>query len=62
MITRIAWFVLCREGILNGLEDIPPAELFEQFFVSLVSYLTIKEDLFHFFSSTCNVLWPELTV
>ncbi|KAJ0046143.1 hypothetical protein Pint_04100 [Pistacia integerrima] len=27
---------LAVEGILNGLEDIPPAELFEQFFVSLL--------------------------
>jgi len=31
-------FNLYREGILNYLEDIPAAELFEQLFTSLVSF------------------------
>lgn len=38
--------IASREGILNFLEDIPPSELFEQLFVSLVSLLPLS--CFHF--------------
>lgn len=39
-----------REGILNSLEDIPAAELFEQLFVSLVSFFPIKSNIIFSFS------------